>query len=1022
MANKPTQPLFPLGLATFEQSNLAGVLNTGVIEHGPDAVLTLPEGVDADGLPSSVRYNSDSDEFEGFYENGGWLPLGGGGIRWEALPHAATTTLSEGRGYLVDNSTDVSTVVFPSPTRIGDSVTICDVFGKFSVHPLTIDPNGHPMYGSTEPMTLSTDSVSATFTWSGDVRGWIITAGVGLGQGRVYSRTIFTETVSSDTTQITLATNPSIVDVYVDGKRLPESKYSLSGFNVDFSPAIASGSMVQIIQYVPIQLGVGGGSGSGTVITWIYNGGAAAGGETQITLDVDAEDVSEIYVNGFRQQKELGFKYDAATRIIMLADQLEAGDEVVVVINGDPTLYNQIDRTPNEVARAANVPVTQVILTSDTVTKLGGKTIIYDVNAQKIWGLPSGIPAGASIISVSGTSLTYAPGNVVVTLVPYAGSATELESRLSSVDGTSIIQMPNGGKLKDAICWVTPEQFGAVGDGVADDIVPFTQALASGLNVKAKKGARYRLNMTELNVLTPATGVIVDMNGATIVVPNRGFLVFLLKNAYSGVINATFEYRGGAYPSTVVPTTRYGIVRSHEASFCGFIGFYSASAQYLRVENVFAYGNTDSDLYDFVVSGYEGNFYGSKVHRIRATHYSGMIMNNMHGVELQGLYGSKRHNKSSNIYGPSHLAYVGINGGSISDVYETGTLLSNESTLGYAGATVQTTGINGARISNICTTMSDVGALSVKLDAIGFVIDGIYSKSPATFSQVQALVEFQTNLQPTIQDGYISNVRVFLPAGNLGAVGYRHGGTRVKGRNISVDVPYTDDARTAEVAFLVTADYADLELDVRSSKTDSKVLLSAFNYGRLQINNLNNPISLVSGNSISGPGWGESTFSEVFIADNPTAAGLSTIDVAAETKRKCIFNYAGWMQGDLYRHSINNSVATNISLTIPVRIPPTAVSSEDHNILAYSIDLVASSIDGAQGVISSHVVFLVGNAGSVTGTIKDVNVQQLGAIAIVPTMTYSAGVITVTVTRQASGSNLRDLTVRARLLNNKPHV
>ncbi|AFU64550.1 hypothetical protein [Salmonella phage SKML-39] len=495
MANKPTQPVFPLGLVSEEQSTLAGILNTGTIEHGPDAVLTLPEGNASAGLPSSVRYNADSDEFEGFYENGGWLPLGGGVIRWEALPHASTATLTEGRGYLVDNSTGVSTVVFPSPTRIGDSVTVCDLYGKFSLYPLTIDPNGRPMYGSVEPMTLSTDSVSATFTWSGDARGWIVTAGVGLGQGRVYSRTIFTETVASDTAQVTLTTQPSIVDVYVDGKRLLESKYSLNGFNVDFSPSILSGSELQVIQYVPIQLGVGGGgSGGGTVITWIYNSGSAVGGETEIELDVDAEDVSEIYIGGSRQQKGLGFNYDPITKIITLADELEAGDEVVVVINGDPTLYNQIDHTPNEVARSTNVPVSQVILTSDTITKLDGKTVIYDVNAQKMWSLPSGIPTGASIVSVSGSNLTYAPGNVVVPLLPAPGSKDALEAYKNEllagntglVSASAVVVTPQG-TLAEMQYYVTPEQFShlvTAGEYV-DENTDFTLAVQGAVDYAA---------------------------------------------------------------------------------------------------------------------------------------------------------------------------------------------------------------------------------------------------------------------------------------------------------------------------------------------------------------------------------------------------------------------------------------------------------------------------------------------------------------------------------------------------------
>lgn len=417
MANKPTQPNFPLGLEADEQSKLAGILNTGTIEHGPDAVMTVPEGEDAPGLPSSVRYNPASDQFEGYYLSGGWLPLGGGGIRWEVLPYSPQSNLLEGRGYLVDNTDGISTVVLPPPDRVGDSVSICDAFGKFSTYPLTVSGGTYPVYGAVEDMTVSTDNMAATFTWTGTERGWVITSGVGLGQGRVYSRTIYTQILSADTTQITLSTAPAIVDVYVDGKRLLETKYSLDGNNVDFTPTLPSGSEVQIIEYTPIQLGSGGGgSGGGTVITWVYNGGSAVGGETEITLDVIVDSVSEIYIRGVRQQIGLGFTFDALTSKITLAEELEAGDEVVVVINGDPTIYNQIDRTLNEVARSNNIKNSEVIMSSDTSTVLDGKKVLYDSSAQKFYGIPT-LPSGVRIVSVSNGKLTYAPGNIVVDLV-----------------------------------------------------------------------------------------------------------------------------------------------------------------------------------------------------------------------------------------------------------------------------------------------------------------------------------------------------------------------------------------------------------------------------------------------------------------------------------------------------------------------------------------------------------------------------------------------------------------------------
>lgn len=676
----------------------------------------------------------------------------------------------------------------------------------------------------------------------------------------------------------------------------------------------------------------------------------------------------------------------------------------------------QVQKTMPAVLRDIGfTPVSWDFSTGGTLTVNDRDKVVYDPVSQTWYSyagtLPVTVPSGFNPVGNADWKPQTDPN---------------LRSDLEDTNGTpfvhpsNIIAVPQG-SLEQNYTYVTPEQFGAVGDGVTEDITAFRNACLSGYNVRGKKGARYKLSMTEGNVITLPTGVDVDLNGATLIVPNTGYLVFLLKNARCCVRNGKIEYTGG-YPTSAVATTRYGISRPHEAAFCGFIGLNTTAAQDIIIDNIEVYGAADSNLYDFVISGYEGTFTGTRISRIRASHYACMIINNLHGTHMQGLYGTKRHNKSSLVYGPSHLVYVGMDGGTLRDVFEVGPLLSNESTLGYAGATVQTTGINYAVIDNINTTMPDVGALSVKLNGIGFRISNIYSKSLATFSQPQALVEIQTNLQATIQDGFINNVRVYLPAGNLGCVGYRHGGTRVKARNIYVDVPYTDDARTSEVAMLITSDYPDVELDIRTSKLDSRVLLSAFNNGRLTINNLNNPISLTSGTSINGAGWGENTGTEISIQDNPNATSLSTIDVAAETRRKCVFNFAGWYRGDFYRHIINQSVSTNISLTVPIRVPPSSVSTEDHNVLVYEVDIVASSIAGGQAVSSKHFVFLIGGASSVTSTTKDIVVSQLGAVAIAPSITFSGSVLTVSVTRQAGGENLRDLTVRVRLVNNKPHI
>lgn len=504
MANKPTQPLFPLGLETSESSNIKGFNNSGIIEHSPGAVLTFPEDTDVAGLPSSVRYNPDSDEFEGYYENGGWLSLGGGGIRWETLPHAPSSNLLEGRGYLINNTTGTSTVVLPSPTRVGDSITICDAYGKFATYPLTVSPAGNNLYGSTEDMTISTDNVSATFTWSGAEQGWVVTSGVGLGQGRVYSREIYTQILASITSEVTLSTPPTIVDVYADGKRLTESKYSLNGNVITFSPSLSAGTELQVIEYTPIQLGTGGGGSGASVITWIYNGGSAVGGETEITLDVVVDDVPAIDINGSRQYKNLGFTFDPLTSKITLAQELDAGDEVVVIINGTPNIYNQIDRSLQEVARSSNVKDSEVILSTNTTQPLNGMKVIYSVSEQKSYGLPA-LPNNIYIQAVANGKLVYNPGSVEVDLLLLPNEETTKElvdfrNNITSSTGISVIGVGQT-TLDKTIFWGTPEQYGGGLGG--DDTAAIAACIA---NHKLMVLSDKTYNATEV-VLNPDTCV-----------------------------------------------------------------------------------------------------------------------------------------------------------------------------------------------------------------------------------------------------------------------------------------------------------------------------------------------------------------------------------------------------------------------------------------------------------------------------------------------------------------------------------
>lgn len=69
---------------------------------------------------------------------------------------------------------------------------------------------------------------------------------------------------------------------------------------------------------------------SGTVnVEWIYNNGAAIGGELFISYPYEKK-VNSVFLNGIKQTYGLAFDYDTSTRTLELAEELEEGDILVI--------------------------------------------------------------------------------------------------------------------------------------------------------------------------------------------------------------------------------------------------------------------------------------------------------------------------------------------------------------------------------------------------------------------------------------------------------------------------------------------------------------------------------------------------------------------------------------------------------------------------------------------------------------------------------------------------------------------
>lgn len=175
-------------------------------------------------------------------------------------------------------------------------------------------------------------------------------------------------------------------------------------------------------------------------INWLYNGGYAVGGEQIIAIPYTFEAIPAIYKNGERYYAGLADKsytVDAANQRILLTEPLVTNDRLIVQIGGESTTLIMSDRTVQEVARSVNVHENEVILSTNTTQYLNGMKVIYDVVAQKIYGLPT-LPTNVYINTVSNGQLTYSPGNITVDLLSIDNSAA-LREELKEEGGDSLV-------------------------------------------------------------------------------------------------------------------------------------------------------------------------------------------------------------------------------------------------------------------------------------------------------------------------------------------------------------------------------------------------------------------------------------------------------------------------------------------------------------------------------------------------------------------------------------------------------
>lgn len=283
-------------------------------------------------------------------------------------------------------------------------------------------------------------------------------------------------------------------------------------------------------------------------INWLYNNGAAVGGEQVIAIPYTFQSIPAVYKNGLRLYKGLtteSYTADPDNQRILLTEPLATNDRLIVQIGGEAQVLETSDHTLQEVARATNVKDSEVILSTDTVQTLNGKKVIYSISEQKAYGLPT-LPTNVYIQSVANGKLTYNPGSVIVDLLPTPSDALtihkDFRALLASPEGANYI----GGDLLS---------YGADGTGVLSSSDAINRMLAD--NVFVVPSGKYLLTTPHIIDVSTLKKIYFGPDVEFIIKTDIGGLIF--KNVLTDVIangaRITVDIPGGGY-SKVALTVR----------------------------------------------------------------------------------------------------------------------------------------------------------------------------------------------------------------------------------------------------------------------------------------------------------------------------------------------------------------------------------------------------------------------------------------------------------------------------------
>jgi hypothetical protein len=97
------------------------------------------------------------------------------GLSWQDVVTASTVTVSAGKGYWINTTSNACTITLPASAEAGDNIVIVDYARTWGTNAVTLDSNGLNFQGNADTYTVeyTTDGQSVNLVYSDSTKGWL---------------------------------------------------------------------------------------------------------------------------------------------------------------------------------------------------------------------------------------------------------------------------------------------------------------------------------------------------------------------------------------------------------------------------------------------------------------------------------------------------------------------------------------------------------------------------------------------------------------------------------------------------------------------------------------------------------------------------------------------------------------------------------------------------------------------------------------------------------------------------------